>query len=90
MKTTIDRAGRVVIPKEVRRAAGLQPGDNIEVMLKDGDVVIRQVEAQMRLQREGRFSVIVPESSTEPLDEAIVQQTIDQLREERTERGQGT
>ena len=27
MRTTIDKAGRVVIPREIRRRVGLEPGD---------------------------------------------------------------
>ncbi|MBA3419276.1 MAG: AbrB/MazE/SpoVT family DNA-binding domain-containing protein [Geodermatophilaceae bacterium] len=36
MRTTIDAAGRVVIPKQFRDALGLSGGASIEVVLRDG------------------------------------------------------
>src|SRR6476661_7197358 len=35
MKTTIDKAGRVVIPAPLRERAGLAPGTEVEVTLED-------------------------------------------------------
>ena len=40
MKSTIDRAGRVVIPKAIREAAGLKPGSALTIAYRDGQVVI--------------------------------------------------
>lgn len=34
MKTTIDSAGRIVVPKSLRRALGLQGGDEVEITLE--------------------------------------------------------
>jgi AbrB family looped-hinge helix DNA binding protein len=34
MKTTIDRAGRVVVPKTLRTALGLKGGDEVEITLE--------------------------------------------------------
>lgn len=36
MKTTIDAVGRLVIPKELRREAGLQPGSQLEIRWRQG------------------------------------------------------
>jgi AbrB family looped-hinge helix DNA binding protein len=36
MRTTIDRAGRVVVPKALRAALGLEGGDEVEITL-DGE-----------------------------------------------------
>jgi AbrB family looped-hinge helix DNA binding protein len=50
--TTVSTKGQVVIPAEVRRAAGIQPGDvlRVEVDAEDGTVVLRKQEslAEMR------------------------------------------
>jgi AbrB family looped-hinge helix DNA binding protein len=40
MKSIIDRAGRVVIPKAIREAAGLKPGSALTIAYRDGQVVI--------------------------------------------------
>jgi AbrB family looped-hinge helix DNA binding protein len=46
MHTTIDRFGRMVLPKAVRDGLGLEPGDRLEVS-EDGDaVVLRPVRAR--------------------------------------------
>jgi AbrB family looped-hinge helix DNA binding protein len=34
MRTTIDRAGRVVVPKSLRAALGLEGGDEVEITLE--------------------------------------------------------
>src|SRR5687767_6104869 len=36
MKTTIDSAGRIVVPKALRQALGLKPGQELEVRAADG------------------------------------------------------
>ena len=44
MKTTIDRAGRVVIPAPIRERAGFKPGTELEVIVDDVSVrLIRRV-----------------------------------------------
>ena len=43
MKCTIDRAGRFVIPKEIRELAGLKAGVELEVDYRNGVVVIEPV-----------------------------------------------
>jgi AbrB family looped-hinge helix DNA binding protein len=44
MKTTIDKAGRVVIPAAIRERARLAPGTEIEVTIEDGSVrLVRRV-----------------------------------------------
>jgi AbrB family looped-hinge helix DNA binding protein len=43
MKTTIDKAGRLVIPKKLRERAGLQPGAEVDVRLnEEGTLEITQ------------------------------------------------
>ncbi|MBM3221230.1 MAG: AbrB/MazE/SpoVT family DNA-binding domain-containing protein [Candidatus Rokubacteria bacterium] len=38
MKTTIDKAGRVVIPASVRAKVGLRPGTEVDVLVEDGTI----------------------------------------------------
>ena len=61
MKATIDKAGRVVIPSEMRRRAGLPPGTELEILLEDDGTVrlVRDVPGP-RLQRVGRRLVARP------------------------------
>ena len=42
----VDDLGRVVLPVEMRRALGLNAGDEVDISLDDGTVVLRKVEAR--------------------------------------------
>ena len=66
MKTTIDRAGRVVIPASIRDRAGLVAGAEIEVTLEDAGVRLQRVAAGPRLVKVGRRLVARPTSESRP------------------------
>lgn len=76
-RTTIDSAGRLVIPKSIRQGAGLRAGQLLEVTLREGRVVIEPVPTPMRVERRGRVSVAVP---TEPVEELTAEEVEDTLR----------
>ena len=60
MRTTIDKAGRVVIPAAIRERARLAPGTEIEVTIEDGSVrLVRRVPGP-KLVRVGRRLVARP------------------------------
>ena len=44
----IDDLGRVVIPKEIRRACNIREGDPLEIFLQDGAVVFRKYNPTYR------------------------------------------
>jgi AbrB family looped-hinge helix DNA binding protein len=52
MKTTIDRFGRLVVPKTIRERLGLRPGDEIEIEEQDNRIVLKNVEERYPLQVE--------------------------------------
>jgi AbrB family looped-hinge helix DNA binding protein len=79
MKTTIDSAGRLVIPKEIRREAGLRPGMALDVRWHDGHVEIEPAAAVVRLVRKGRFVVAAPQNTTMTLTASEVESTRDTL-----------
>ena len=51
MMTTIDKAGRVVLPKPLRDELGLTGGTEIEIVLVDGRIEIEPVTSHIRLER---------------------------------------
>lgn len=66
MRTTIDKAGRVVIPAAVRARAGLRPGTAIDVLVDDLSVrLVRRVPAP-KLVRVGRRLVARPTAKDLP------------------------
>jgi AbrB family looped-hinge helix DNA binding protein len=61
MITTIDAAGRVVIPKQIRETAGLKAGCKLNVSYRDGKVEIEPKQPKARLIRErGRLVIAAP------------------------------
>ena len=42
----VDDLGRVVLPVEMRRALGLNAGDEIDIALDDATIVMRKVESR--------------------------------------------
>ena len=61
METTIDRAGRVVIPRALREAIGLVDGGRVEVVEIDGRIVISPQPVAKRLVDAGGVVVCVPD-----------------------------
>ena len=49
MRTTIDGAGRIVIPKRMREEVGLSAGAEVEVELHDGRIEIEPIYLDTRL-----------------------------------------
>ena len=49
---TIDKSGRLVIPKPVRDALGLRPGDRLELRRQGADVILSVSQPKPVLQRE--------------------------------------
>lgn len=60
MRTTIDKAGRVVIPAAVRERAGLSPGTELEISMDDTGVRLERVAQGPRLVKVGRRLVARP------------------------------
>ncbi len=85
MKTTMDRAGRLVIPKEIRREAKLAPGVPLEVKWREGHIEIEPAPAAVRLQRRGRLLVAVPRKKTPALTTETVEQTRLKLLDDRSQ-----
>jgi AbrB family looped-hinge helix DNA binding protein len=83
MKTTIDIAGRIVIPKPIREGAHLTPGAPLDVTLRDGRIEIAPVPQPVRLVKKGRLLVAEPTGDTPPLTVDTVTRTLDDLRQRR-------
>jgi AbrB family looped-hinge helix DNA binding protein len=60
MRTTIDKAGRVVIPAAVRERAGFYPGTELEIAVDDLGIRLERVAAPPRLIKVGRRLVARP------------------------------
>jgi AbrB family looped-hinge helix DNA binding protein len=84
MKTTIDSAGRVVIPKALRQQAGLAAGQELRAEYRDGVIVIEPAPRKVRVVREGYLLVAVAPPETGPLTNEQVKRAVGELRGERS------
>jgi AbrB family looped-hinge helix DNA binding protein len=60
MRTTIDKAGRLVIPAAIRERAGLTPGAELEVIEDEFGIRLERVAAGPRLVKVGKRLVARP------------------------------
>jgi len=75
MITTMDSAGRLVIPSEIRREAALEPGVPLEVRWRDGVIEIEPQSLAVTLKRKGRLLVASPAGKVPALRTATVERT---------------
>jgi AbrB family looped-hinge helix DNA binding protein len=80
MKAVIDRAGRIVVPKSLRQALGLKPGQPLEIRAGDGRLEIEIASTPMLLKKRGKGVVAVPETKLPPLTAAEVRETLERIR----------
>jgi AbrB family looped-hinge helix DNA binding protein len=83
VRATIDAAGRLGIPKEIRNEAGLRPGMELEVRLRDGVVEIEPAVGPIKLVKKGRFLIAVAADDGEPLTSEDVERIRGQIERER-------
>ena len=86
MKTAIDNAGRVVIPKAVRDAAGIEPGQELQIEYRDGAIVVEPAPRKVRLVRKGSLLVAVTQEKEPQITNEQVTRVIRELRNERSAR----
>lgn len=68
MRATIDKAGRLVLPKPLRDRVGLRPGQ-VEVHVDGAGLRVEPIAAGVLEEREGRL--VVPRSGTAIDDDGV-------------------
>ncbi|MEX2271034.1 MAG: AbrB/MazE/SpoVT family DNA-binding domain-containing protein [Vicinamibacterales bacterium] len=71
----MDAAGRLVIPREIRREAALEPGMPLDVRVQNGVIEIEPQPLQVRLRRKGRLLVATPLRPVPPMKASVVERT---------------
>lgn len=89
MRSTIDKAGRVVIPKPMRVRAGLEPGTPIEIRYDYGRIEIEAAPVPVKLVRKGGWLVIQPLEPVPPMPLDIVERTREAIERDRLEAALG-
>lgn len=80
MRSTIDAAGRLVIPKAVRGRLGLGPGAVVELTERDGLVEVAIGPVEVHIEERAYGPVLVPETRTADLTDADVRAALEQGR----------
>ncbi|MFH1604401.1 MAG: AbrB/MazE/SpoVT family DNA-binding domain-containing protein [Pseudomonadota bacterium] len=80
MKTIIDAAGRIVVPKPLRQALGLKAGQPLEIRAGDGRLEIEIAPTPVRLKKRGRGVVAVPDAVLPALTADQVRDTLERVR----------
>ena len=80
MRTTIDSAGRVVIPKSIRVRLGLTGGETLEIRERNGLVELEPAPTPMTLVERDGVLVAVPEQPLPTLTDETVRETVERTR----------
>jgi AbrB family looped-hinge helix DNA binding protein len=83
---SIDRAGRLVLPKPVREQLQLEPGESLEMESFEDHVVLRPVRGNGSMRRKRGVWVF---SGGTPLKASAVRETIQRIRKGREPAGLG-
>ena len=86
MRLTLDKAGRVVLPKPLRDEMHLEPGDELEIETSGEDITLRPLRVQAPLRKKQGVWVY---GVGEPLSSTTVDKVVRQLRRERDVRNLG-
>jgi AbrB family looped-hinge helix DNA binding protein len=80
MRTTIDAAGRIVVPKALRQALDLKPGQPLEIKAGDGRLEIDIAPTPLELKKRGKGVVAVPAIELPKLTAEKVRETLERIR----------
>jgi AbrB family looped-hinge helix DNA binding protein len=80
---TMDKAGRVVLPKPVRDEMQLSAGDSLELESSEDGIILRPARGNGRMYKKRGVWVL---HSGAPLPADVVQKTLRQVRREREDR----
>lgn len=80
MRTAIDQAGRIVVPKALRDAMGLTAGQEVDIELVDGRLEIEPATTEVTLKKRGKGVVAVPDGPMDVLTADQVRRTLERTR----------
>lgn len=80
MRTTIDRLGRVVVPKPIRDRLQLRGGEALEVEEREGVIELRLAPTAVDIVATREGPVAKPLESLPPLTDEVVRDTLERVR----------
>jgi len=80
MRTTIDAAGRIVVPKALRDELGFEAGRELELRAVDGRLEVEVETTPMRLEERDGDLVAVTDRDMPALPPDLVRETLERTR----------
>ena len=80
MQTTIDSAGRIVVPKALRDELGLAGGERLEIRAHDGALEVEVIPVPMHLEERDGVPSAVPLEPLPALTAHQVRETLERVR----------
>jgi AbrB family looped-hinge helix DNA binding protein len=89
MKTTIDAAGRVVVPKKIRDAVQLEAGTELDVRAENGGIRMEPLATPVKFKKRAGFLVATRPGQAASLTHEVVEATRDRIGDERIQSAGG-
>lgn len=83
IETAMDASGRLVLPRAIREAAGLEAGMPLSITVHDGKIEIEPAPRAVQTVRRGRLTVAVALAEQPQLSARAVRETQSAVRRER-------
>jgi AbrB family looped-hinge helix DNA binding protein len=80
MVATIDKAGRIVVPKRLREQLGFKPGQKLQISVVDGRLEVEHTTTPIRLEKRHGRLVAITDREMPQLTAELVRDTLEQTR----------
>ena len=80
MRTTIDSAGRIVVPKPLQDALGLVGGERLEIRAHDGTLEVDVIPVPMHLEERDGVPSAIPSEQLPALTAQQVREIVERVR----------